>query len=261
MAKNANASSIKALKLLALFTEGVGSLSLDEISTMSGLPVATAFRMLNALVASGMIDVVDAGRGRKTYKLGLKLLALGQLVADHLEIRSVALPHMTDLRDEVQEAVHLVVRDRQEAVYVEKVETTHPVRLYTKVGRRAPLYAGACARALVAFLPEDEMALALDGIELVRFTGTTITERSALEKRLADERAQGYTESQGEIYEGTWAIAMPVRDHSGQVVAAVSIAGPGGSRADEVKLDALARCVDEISRDLGYYLRNGNDHF
>ncbi|NPV69029.1 MAG: IclR family transcriptional regulator [Firmicutes bacterium] len=255
MVKNANASSIKALKLLNLFTPSIPSLTLDDISTMSGLSKSTAFRMLSALVSSGLIDVSGDSRGPRRYRLGLRLLELGQMVAEQMEIRSIALPFMVKLRDEIEEAVQLVVMDREEAVYIEKVETTQPVRLYTRVGRKAPVYAGACPRALVAFLPDDELQRILDEQILQRFTPVTITDRKELEERIRMERAQGYTISCGELYEGTWAIAMPIRDYTGKVVASISIAGPQarfGPEREPVLVKALKSCVDAVSSKLGY---------
>ena len=253
--KNTNASSIKALKLLNLFTPSTPSLTLDDISVMSGLPKSTAFRMLSALVASGLLDVDDDVKGPRRYRLGLRLLELGQMVAEQLEIRRVALPFMIKLRDEVEEAVQLVMMDRGEAVYIEKVETTHPVRLYTRVGRKAPVYAGACPRALIAFLPEDELRKILDEQVYQRFTANTIVDRRALEDQIRRERAQGYTVSHGELYEGTYAVGMPIRDHSGRVIASISVAGPEARFTPERRpaiIDALKRCVDAISARLGY---------
>ncbi|MBJ8056714.1 IclR family transcriptional regulator, partial [Bacillus cereus] len=77
-----------------------------------------------------------------------------------------ARPFMENLRDEVGEAVQLIIREGDEAIYVEKMEGTQPVRLYTAVGRRSPLYAGACARSILSFLPEEERLSYIDSVEL-----------------------------------------------------------------------------------------------
>lgn len=253
--KSSNASSIKALRLLDLFTAGAPSLALEQIAALSGLPRSTAFRMVNALVTAGFLEAVAERGSPKRYRLGLRLLELGEIVAEQLEIRRVALPFMVDLRDKVEEAVQLLVMDHGEAMYVEKVETTRPVRLYTRVGRRAAVYAGACPRALIAFLPEEELTRVLDEQTFRKYTPFTVDDRKQLERQIRVERAQGYTISCGELHEGTVAIAMPVRNHTGKVVASVSIAGEqsrfSAQRQPEL-VKALRACVEGISSSLGW---------
>lgn len=248
----------KGLKLLDLFTAERPKLTLRDVAEISGLSKPTALRLLNTLEANGYLM-----RDRsKAYCLGLKFLELGNCVAERLDIRAVALPHMEELLIRADQAVNLVIRDGLEAVYIEKRETSHPVRMYTRIGRRAPLYAGACPRALIAFLPEKETADIISRLEFKPYTAAAPTNALELQEKIKQERALGYCLSKGELYDGTGALAMPVRDYSRRVVASISISGPVGNFIEERReylLGALTRCVDAISKDLGYPVQKVNN--
>lgn len=246
----------KGLKILELFTLEKPRLTLRDVAGRSGLTKPTALRMLNTLEANGYLM-----RDRsKAYCLGLRFLELANAVTERLDIRHAALIHMDELLLKVDQAVNLVIRDGYEGVYIEKRETSHPVRMYTRIGRRAPLYAGACPRALIAFLSEKELQELLPKLSLVPFTPSTPKNVEDLAERIKRERALGYCFSQGELYDGSSAIAMPVRDHTRKVVGAVSIAGPSASFNEE-KLDYmvkhLSRCTEDISREMGFVVRKG----
>ena len=246
----------KGLKILELFTLEKPRLTLRDVAERSGLTKPTALRMLNTLEANGYLM-----RDRsKAYCLGLRFLELANAVTERLDIRHAALVHMDELLLKVDQAVNLVIRDGYDGVYIEKRETSHPVRVYTRIGRRAPLYAGACPRALIAFLPDKELQELLPKFTLVPFTPSTPKSIEDLLERIRRERALGYCFSQGELFEGTAAIAMPVRDHSRRVVGAVSLAGPSASFNEEklaYMIKHLARCAEDISRDMGYQVRKG----
>ncbi|MBT9155352.1 MAG: HTH-type transcriptional regulator KipR [Firmicutes bacterium] len=244
----------KGLKILELFTLEKPRMTLRDVAERSGLTKPTALRMLNTLEANGYLM-----RDRsKAYCLGLRFLELANAVTERLDIRHAALVHMDELLLKVDQAVNLVIRDGLEGVYIEKRETSHPVRVYTRIGRRAPLYAGACPRALIAFLPDKELQELLPKFVFAQHTASTPKSSEDLLERIKRERALGYCFSQGELYEGTSAIAMPVRDHTRKVVGAVSLAGPSASFNDE-KLDYmikhLSRCAEGISREMGYQVR------
>ncbi|MYL60899.1 helix-turn-helix domain-containing protein, partial [Virgibacillus halodenitrificans] len=134
-----NQSVIKALKLLDLFTEENPELTLKDIADRSRLPKPTAYRMLTALEVSGFLYKTKETEHDSKYRLGLKLLELGQLVSDNLEVRGIALPFMKQLAEEINEVIHLVIVNGSEATYIEKVESTRALRLYTRIGKSSPL--------------------------------------------------------------------------------------------------------------------------
>lgn len=241
----------KGLMVLELFTVERPRLTLRQVAELADLSKPTALRLLNTLEDKGFL-MRDKS---KAYCLGMKLLELGNLVAERLDVRAAAIPYMEELSVMADQAVNLVIRDGLEGVYIEKRETSHPVRLYTRIGRRAPLYAGACPRALLAFLPERERAEIVAQLKFIAVTATTPATASALEEVMKQEREQGYTLSLGELHEGTAALAMPVRDHTDRVVASISIAGPLGSFIPEKRdylVRALQRSVRALSQELGF---------
>jgi len=249
----------KGLKILDLFTTERPRMTLRDVAEISGMSKPTALRLLNTLEANGYL-MRDKS---KAYCLGLKFLELGNCVAERLDVRHIAMPHMEELLIRSDQAVNLVIRDGLEAVYIEKRETSHPVRMYTRIGRRAPLYAGACPRALIAFLPEKEQAEIISQLEFKPYTPASPSNIEELKERIARERAWGYTFSQGELFTGTAALGMPIRDHSRKVIGAISISGPYGNFIEERReylLAALSRCVDAISRELGYPAPRGSRH-
>ncbi|MGG1878962.1 IclR family transcriptional regulator [Paenibacillus cisolokensis] len=247
--QNKNKTLVKSMDLLQLFITHP-ALSLNDMVKLSGMPKTSVHRMLMSLEEMGFLARHEDGQ----YSLGLSFLQFGQLVADRLDIRQVALPIMQELRDDVGEAVNLIMKDGREAIYVEKVDTNHPVRLYTKIGRRSPLYAGD-SRIILAFLPDQEREQYLRETELMPRGLGTITDKDKLSRILQKSREDGYTISRSELENDTAALAAPIFDHRGRVYAGLSVAGPDDRFQDE-RLPELSvkvvRAAEEISRKLGW---------
>lgn len=251
-----NQSLDRAFRILSLFGPGQPCLGLSEISRLAGLSKATAHRLLTTMEQYGLLARNSVGDATdRRYRLGLKLLELGRIVSDGLEVRRVALPFMRLLRNEVGESVNLVVVDGLDGVYVEQVEGTQPVRLYIQVGRRAPLFAGASTRLLLAHLPPDDVEKILTQRPPRAYTPGTITDVPAILELLARARRDGYTVSRGELQPGTVEVAVPLLNYSGDVVAALSLAGPENRFGQEDVnrlLGPLQRCAADISAAMGY---------
>ncbi|WNC17423.1 IclR family transcriptional regulator [Brevibacillus brevis] len=250
MIQNKNKTVVKSMELLNLFIEH-SRLSLNEMVELTGIPKTSIHRMVGSL--EGM-DFLQKGEDGK-YSLGLLFLQFGQLVSERLDIRQIALPAMTALRDRVEEAVNLTVRDGKEAIYVEKLDTPHPVRLYTKIGRRSPLYAGACSRIILSFLEEKEIERYLQEVELIPIGLGTITDKEQLCGEIKKAREKGYTISYSELENDTVSIAAPIFDHTSRLAGGLSIAGPqvrfGEDRIPALVLE-LQKAAEEISRELGW---------
>ncbi|MEJ8546298.1 IclR family transcriptional regulator [Brevibacillus borstelensis] len=250
-----NKTVLKAIELLQLFLDHP-QLTLPQAVELSGQPKTSVYRMLSSLEAGGFLRRTSMG----TFELGLGFLQYGQAVSERMDIRREALPVMVRLNEEVGEAVNLIIRDGEEAMYVEKVDTKEPIRVYTAIGRRAPLYAGACPRILLAFLPEEEQETYLSQAELRLVADRTITDIDELRRVLAESRQNGYTVSHSELYNDTSAIAAPIYDHRDHVIAGLSIVGPT-SRYKDGLIHLLAQKViqaaQEISRKIGWHDRRG----
>lgn len=249
--QNKNKTVVKSMDLLNLFLHR-SRLSLNEMVELSGMPKTSVHRMLGSLEDMGFLQKNEEGQ----YSLGLLFLQFGQLVSDRLDIRQLALPIMERLRDDIGEAVNLTIRDGMDAIYVEKIDTMHPVRLYTKTGRRAPLYAGACNRIILAFLPAEEQERYLQEVTLSPIASGTFTDKEKLREVLAESRKNGYTVSISELENDTYSIAAPIFDHTGKIASGISIAGPT-IRLKEDDLPSLiqkiVRAAEEISKKLGYH--------
>lgn len=172
-----------------------------------------------------------------------------------MDIRPVAMPAMEKLHKELGEAINLIIRDRDEAVYIEKIQSIQPVRLYTMIGRRTPLYAGACARVILSFLPAQEREEYLKRVELIPFAKGTISTIEDLRHSISQARNVGYTISYSELEDFTAAIAFPILDYKGEVIAGISIAGiekdyEGAELERFITLGKQA--ASEISTKLGY---------
>lgn len=209
----------KALSLLDFFLQE-STMGLTEVSKRSGLSKATTYRLLSSLEEAGFLT-----KEVERYRLGLKLIHLGSHVLEQMEPRRVSLPYMVSLRDQTGEAVQFVIRDGDEAVYVEKVDSLNRVRLYTQAGRRAPLYGGASCRLLLAHMDQGGIRDYLRRTRLVPHTPYTITDKTLLMASLEEIHKSGYAISYQELELNTAELAVPLRNHTGQVIASLSIAG------------------------------------
>lgn len=218
---------------------------------LSGIPKTSVYRMVGSLEDMGFLTREADGK----YVLGLLFLQFGQLVSERLDMRNLAVPLMRELRDDIGEAVNLIIPDGKEAMYIEKVDTLQPVRVYTRIGRRAPLYAGACPRILLAFLPIDKQTQYLSETKLLPIASGTITDLAELEQILDDSRRNGYSVSHHELEDGTAAVAAPVFDFTGQVIAGLSVAGPAARFQDEHLPDLIQKVktfANQLSNQMGW---------
>jgi IclR family transcriptional regulator, KDG regulon repressor len=246
-----NSTVVKAAELLRLFLTHP-QLSLPQVVKLSGQPKTSVHRMLCSLEETDFLRRTADG----SYELGFAFLQFGHAVADRLDIRKVALPVMQRLRQEIGEAVNLIVRNGDEAIYVEKVDTTEPVRVFTAIGRRAPLYGGACPRILLAYMPENELDDYLKHVKLERIADNTITDLQELRRVIAATRETGYTISHSELYNYTSAVGAPIFNHSGDNVAGLSIVGTEHRYRGEnlpFYIEKTVAAAREISGKLGWH--------
>jgi IclR family KDG regulon transcriptional repressor len=245
---SSNKTVVKSLEILKLFYQH-DRLTLQEMVDILEMPKTSVHRQVKALEEMGFLTRDQEGK----YGLGLVFLKLGQLVAERLDIREIALPFMRKLRDEMGEAVNLIVREGNEAIYIEKVDTKHPVRLYTRVGRRTPLYAGACSRILLAFSPKEEIEHYISTIELKAIASGTIMDRERLQEVVETSRKNGYSVSYSELEDHSAAVAAPIFNHKGEVVAGLSMAGLEANYAPD-KLPPLINKITQTAREISYQL-------
>jgi IclR family KDG regulon transcriptional repressor len=192
------------------------------------------------------------------YWLGLKLLRFGALVEERLDLKQQARSFLAELRDRINETVHLAVLDNDlRVVYLEKLSTQHAVGLMvSRIGITAPMHCTALGRAMAAFRPEDEIREWIGKNGLQAFTEATITDEAEFLRELRKIRSRGYAVDRGEYEASVRCVAAPIRDRSAEVIAAVSISAPD-SRMPLQLLDIpmAAQAVEaasRISQALGY---------
>jgi IclR family acetate operon transcriptional repressor len=237
--------------LLRIGESGPRGLTLAECSATLGYSKPTVHRILRTLEARGFLSA-DRERGR--YALGVANLRLGMAFLEQLDLREKALPVLRGLGEETGETVHLGVLDGSDVVYIEKVESRHAVRMFSQIGRTMPAYSTGVGKAILAFLPRDELDRALPE-RLQASTAATITSRPELLAHLAAVRGRGYSTDDVENEDGIRCAGAPVFDHTGAVCAGVSVAGPA-SRIGPDRFPELGALVQAaalaISRRIGF---------
>ncbi|BCJ87600.1 IclR family transcriptional regulator [Effusibacillus dendaii] len=242
----------RALRILDLFDQRDTELKITEISDRMGLHKSTVHSLLKTLQAHGYID---QNQENGKYRLGLKLIERGNFVIHSLDIRTVTKKYLLDLSEKTGLTVHLVILDGKEGVYIDKVEGISGIVMYSRIGRRVPVHSSAVGKVLVAFKEAEELEKFLDGYVYFSQTENTITNRSDFLKELQKVRELGYAIDNQENELGVYCMAVPIRDHTGQVAAAVSMSTPVTGIANEKTdhlLSLLKQMADKVSQQLGY---------
>ncbi|HET6872811.1 MAG TPA: IclR family transcriptional regulator [Sporolactobacillaceae bacterium] len=241
----------RALEIIDLFDEYSTELKITEISNRLNLNKSTIHSLLKTLQKHGYIQQ-DRETGK--YKLGLKLFERGNLAIQNLDIRAVCRKYLLEISKQTGHTLHLVIMDGKDAVYIDKIEGTSANVIYSRVGRRAPLHSTGAGKALVAFKAEEEWERIFDGYDLEKHTPQTITDKHALFEELNRIREQGFSYDKEENELGISCIAVPIRDHTGQVVAASSISMPTPKLKNETErlLPLMMEAGENISKELGY---------
>jgi len=245
-------AAAKALELLSVFSFREPRLSLADLATRTGIPRATAFRLLSTLEQSGFLDKVHGA-----YQLGIKCFVLGNIVAGGLDLRETARPHLAALREATRETTQIAILDHWQVVYLERMLSSMSVGyMRSRAGAILPAYCTGLGKTLLAFRPEAEVAAWAATQKFPAMTPRTITTAKRLLKELSVIRDRGYGLDEEEREKGVCCIAAPIRNHNGDVVAAVSAAGPIQRMPRELAGSDVALAVVSaaaaISIDLGY---------
>lgn len=237
-------AAAKALELLSAFSFGERKLSLNDLAARTGIPRATAFRLLSTLEQSGFAAKVGV-----EYQLGIKCFVLGNVVAADLDLRAKAHPHLVALRDTTRETTHVAILHHWQVVYLERIPSPQPVGfMRSRAGAVMPPYCTALGKTMLAFRPEGEVAAWAASEKLVAHTPRTITSARRLLKELRVIRERGYGIDEQEREVGVRCVAAPIRNHRGEVVAAISVAAPANRMPTTIAGSALAAAVCASAR-------------
>ncbi|MCB9949047.1 MAG: IclR family transcriptional regulator [Rhodospirillaceae bacterium] len=230
-------------------------LAFAEVIAATGLPKATAHRLLKELTLRGML-VFDPETRR--YRGSLKLAMIGANVMGGFDLRDHAHPHLRAMQEELGHTCHLGILDGHEGVYVDKLESRdYGIKLFSAVGKRFPLHCTGMGKALIAHLGADELGAIL--VEpLAAHTDHTITDPEQLNAELRHVRDCGYAVDREEITRGIVCVAAPVFGSDGQVVAAMSATFPAYVSAEhglDREIESVRRHAAAVSGDLGRHGR------
>ena len=251
---------IQTVERVSLILDRVGQhpqgMTIRDLSIELKLPKGTIHRILSSLSYFGYIR---QGRETKNYFLGFKLMELSSLLGNQLDLRKVAEPFLRDLAESTQEAVHMVVLDANEIVYIDKIETqkiTGGLKMASMVGSRNPVHSCAVGKVLAAHLSEEELDRLIKEKGLPQRTTNTITNPAAFKEHLMIVRNQGYAIDDEENERGIRCLAAPIFGEKGRPVAAISVSGPAfrvtKKIAQEVLKKEVIKAAYDISQRLGF---------
>jgi IclR family acetate operon transcriptional repressor len=242
----------RALDLLDILATGDSEFALHEIAARAGLNNSTCHHLLATLVKRGYV-----GRNRRTraYFLGARITELSNSRLKQFNLTDIAMPELKQLNETTRESVHLAVMQGHALVTLAKLESRLPVRVGSdETGKTNAAHATATGKAILAWLPEPEIARVIASNGLARFTEKTIGSIAGLMEDLRLTRRNGYAIDSEEFQPGVVCIGAAIRDHAGAVIGSISCSMPlmraNGKARDKVKT-AVKLCAAAISERLG----------
>ena len=245
-------SVVRALTLLEALADSRGEVGIADLSKRVGYHVSTTHRLLATLLLQGYArQNPETGR----YALGAKAFHLAESYLGQMDLRRVVRPVLERLSQQTGETANLVILDGREALYLDKVESPQSLRIFSRIGRRAPLYCTAVGKVLLAPRSRAEVDALLGSGPLEALTPSTITSRSQLRRELEKVLEQGFALDLEECEEGACCIAVPLVDAQGRVEASLSVSGPAvrvTPRRMEELIPVMRQAAGEVSTQLGW---------
>lgn len=244
----------RALNILEIMAAVGTPITVTEMAGKVKLKISTVHRLLSTLMHRGYVEQEDDNK----YRLGLKLMEIGNAVIYYFDIRSVARPYLVELMGRCNETVNLAILDGADVVYIDQVESKNLiiVKMLAQVGNRGPAYCTSSGKALLAFLPPEKLDETISTLDLVKYTNETITDLNDLRKELKRVREDGYAVDWGEREEHVRCVAAPIFNYENRVVASVSISGPSTRITTYFMKNELVDLIREtakrISKKMGY---------
>lgn len=221
--------------------------SLKILAAETGLHSSTAFRILDSMLRNGFVERDAASK----YQLGRKLLSLGSRVRAQSDVRQIALPVMTRLRDELGESVNLTIREGDEVVYIEKATPNRMMHVQQLVGSRAPLHVTAVGKLMLAMAGDEECRGYAMRTNLPAYTRNTINDLPSLLTEAERLRSQGFAFDDEEAEIGVGCIGTLIFDASANIIAGLSISAPIERRQSDW-VNNLMQAAQQISEEFGY---------
>ena len=242
----------KAVTILKTLSEAPDTtLSLSTLSDKLGMNKTTCHRILSSLASEDFVEKAGSG----TYRLGIGAFIVGASVQRSLDIRERALPAMRWLHEVSEETVYLCVRRERRAVCIERIVGLHAEIQVLQLGGSLPLHIGAAPRVLLAGLTEEELRSYVSAPDLERLTPQSMVDPDLIRADVETTRKTGVVISQSDVAPLAKAFGVPVRDHTGEIVAALSVSGVSSRiprKRESSLIDAAVRAGAKASEAIGF---------
>ena len=246
----------RGLAVIRCFSSEHPSLTLSEVAERTGLTRAAARRVLLTLQELGYV-----GSSGRQFSLRPRVLALGYAYLSSFSVAQIAQPHLEDLAEELHESCSVSVLDGDDLVYVARASANRIMTIALTVGTRLPPYPTSMGRVLLAHLPESELDAHLSRTTRRRLTDHTVVDEQELRALLATVRSQGWAAVDQELEAGVRSIAVPIRDGSRKVVAAINASAHAARvpmrTLEKQFLPRLLDCARQIDSELATRLSSG----
>lgn len=234
----------KALDVLDMVAAAGKPVRFSDLLAHGAYPKATLYRFLQTLTHQGMLTL-DPDRG--TYALGVRLVRLAHAAWQQSSLAPLARPHLDTLAAQTGETIHLAQMDMGQVLYVDKRNAARPVDMFSQAGKVGPAYCTGVGKAMLAYLPADQLQTVLSRQSFHRFTPQTYATPAALIAELHAIRARGHAFDREEHEPGIICVAVPILTRQGRVMGAISLT----STTQRTTLAALESCADQIKQTAG----------
>lgn len=237
--QSASGTVRKALGVLDLVASFGRPVRFADVLAVSPLPKGTLYRMLQTLRTEGMLTVDP---DRQTYSLGIRLVRLAHTAWAQASLAPTARPFLDALSNSVGETIHLAQLDNSQVLYIDKRNAERPVDMFSQAGKVGPAYCTGVGKAMMAFLPEDELKRVLDQQSYHQFGPRTLTSKQQLEEELCRIRERGYAFDREEHEQGIICVAVPILTRSKRMLGGISVT----STTTRTTLEKLEKLVPEM---------------
>jgi len=241
----------KALRVIDHIVKAPSGVTATEIAAACNMSLPNAYKYLKVLEEHGFV----VRKPDKTYIPSFKFVEYSSTILRRFDVRDLSSQDLVELMVQTGQTVHLILKDGFEGVYINKVEGVHSLPMVSKIGMKVSLYSTSAGKAILAYLPKEELEEYLSAVPLKKKTENTITVPEKLIAELERIRAVGYAVDNEENEPGIRCIGAAVLNHEGYPVAAVSISGAARKLDDlwiRENAQYVALCAQRISAKLGY---------
>ena len=245
-----NRTLLRAIEILELVSRSKEGYTLTELSLIFDYPKSSVFDIIKTLVYKNMV-VEDNQTGITKYKIGLASFLIGSSYLNNIDIVNIAKSNLIDFANKMNATTFMAVLDENMVTYIYKYESENSIITTANVGTRKSLHCAALGKAMLAYKSEEEINKIIDKIDFISYTYFTIKTKEKLIEELAEVRQRGYAKDDRENTLQQIAVAAPLFDHEGHVVAAISCVGFYESSID---LDDLGLLIKDVGKQISYKL-------